>query len=79
VISDLIMKHLFTNFVADYLDSNTRPHAHGNLVRNVEHHLNDLTRTQVQEIIDRAVVFVSKYEKAWPWERFRLVANSLRM
>jgi hypothetical protein len=73
-----IMKELFTQFIADYLDRSTRPFAQMNLLRGVDYYRAALEGEQVEVVVSSAMKFVERYEKSWPWKRSLIVARSLR-
>lgn len=70
------MKELLTQFIADYLDGRTRPHAQANLLRNME--VNSLIGEDMKLLVTRSMTFVDRYHKAWPWNRRQVIAQSLR-
>lgn len=72
------MKDLYTQFIADYLDRNTRPLAQMNLLRGVELYREELVQQDIETVVTTAMQFVETYENSWWWQKREVIARSLR-
>jgi hypothetical protein len=73
--ADTIMKEIFLSFIKDVKARNR--HAHTNLILALERYGAQLRPDQQNELLERILSFSNRYEKAWWWNKNKVIAETL--
>lgn len=72
------MKEIITTFITDYADRKTRPYAYPMTLQYVEQYREQMSEDQVKVVFDTILEFSKQYEKAWPWNRGKVMVDFIR-
>lgn len=73
------MLTIYLNYIADYIERSTRANAFHRLMSEIQDNMPDLTEQDAMELITKANKFTATYKSAWPWQRFRIVSQAIRV